>query len=79
VSNDEKSRPEGKMLEVAWLSCLKGEWLLVTGNDKQRIRKWVDREMALQDLSDEGWTIIRSRQEHPRMRFPGVCLRRTIH
>jgi hypothetical protein len=73
------------MPEVAWLSCLKGEWLLVTGDEQRHIRKWVDRELALRDLSDEGWTIIRSRKRHdgigryPGMRFPGVCLRRTVH
>ena len=66
-------------MEVAWLSCLKGEWLLVTGDEKRQIRRWVDRELALRDLSDEGWTIIKSRHKHARIRFPGVCLRRTIH
>ena len=73
------------MQEVAWLSCLRGEWLLVTGDAQRHIRKWVDRDLALRDLSDEGWTIIRSQggnsghRRHYGMRFPGVCLRRTIH
>jgi hypothetical protein len=73
------------MLEVAWLSFLRGEWLLVTGNDERDIRKWEDKELALRDLSDEGWTIISSQPERPgarrnrRLKFPGYCLRRTIH
>ncbi len=76
-------QPEDTMQELAWLGRLNGEWLLVTGERETDMRKWADRELALRDLIDEGWTVTMPRLKahgfprHPR--FLGYCLRRTIH
>jgi len=68
---------------LAWLGRLNVEWLLVTGEHEKDMRKWADRELALRDLIDEGWTVTRPRLNAPgfprRPRFLGYCLRRTIH
>lgn len=74
------------MPEVAWLSFLRGEWLLVTGSGDKDLRKWADRELAFRDLENEGWTIAppaalctSSARRRLKRRLLGYRLRRTVH
>jgi hypothetical protein len=71
--------------ELAWLSYLRGEWLLVTARGEGNTRKWRDRALALRDLEHEGWTLARtaargfSRNHNMRRRLLGYCFKRTVH
>jgi hypothetical protein len=73
------------MSELAWLSYFRGEWLLVTREGGDEIRTWGDKERALRDLENEGWTVgsARSlrydRHGRERRRLIGYSLRRSIH
>jgi hypothetical protein len=73
------------MPELAWLSFLKGEWLLVTSDNERDMRKWVDRELALRELEHEGWTIAGppsgdlGRTCNLHRRLLGYRLKRTVH
>jgi hypothetical protein len=73
------------MPELAWLSFLKGEWLFVTSDNERDLRKWVDRELALRELENEGWTIAGSPSRDPdrerdlHRRLLGYRLKRTVH
>ena len=73
------------MPELAWLSCLRGEWLLVTRDSESDLRKWSDPHLALKDLENEGWIVtgLLAREFkailNPRRRLRGYCLRRTVH
>lgn len=73
------------MPELAWLSCLKGEWLLVTRGRECEFRKWSDAHLALRDLADEGWIVTKPLSRTPgashsrQHRLLGYCLKRTIH
>jgi hypothetical protein len=73
------------MPELAWLSFLKGEWLLVTSDNERDMRKWVDRELALRELEHEGWTIAGppssdlDRKRNLHRRLLGYRLKRTVH
>jgi hypothetical protein len=76
---------ETDVQELAWLSYLRGEWLLVTAQSESITRKWTDRALALRDLEHEGWTLARpaappfSRNHDRRHRLLGYCLKRTVH
>ncbi len=71
--------------ELAWLSYLRGEWLLVTARGEGNLRAWTDRALALQELELEGWTIARPAARRPsdngkmRRSLLGYCLKRTVH
>ncbi len=73
------------MPELAWLSFLRGEWLLITRDSERELRKWSDADLALRDLEDEGWIIARPSpgkpkpMRGPRQKLLGYCLRRTVH
>jgi hypothetical protein len=73
------------MPELAWLNFLKGEWLLVTSDNERNMRKWVDRELALRELEEEGWTITAPASRDPgcarnlHRRLLGYRLMRTVH
>ncbi len=73
------------MVELAWLSYLRGEWLLVTTGGEGTMRRWTDQDLALRDLEHEGWTVSRPVRGRPseragaRGRRLGYCLKRTIH
>ncbi len=73
------------MPELAWLSFLRGEWLLITRDSERELRKWSDADLALRDLEDEGWIIARPFPRKPqpmrgsRQKLLGYCLRRTVH
>ena len=45
------------MCELGWLDFYRGEWLLITSNPRDAIRKWADKRSALADLAGEGWNI----------------------
>jgi hypothetical protein len=73
------------MPELAWLSFLRGEWLLVTSDSVSDIRKWSDQHLALRDLENEGWIIAGASSRklrtirNPGRRLLGYCLKRTVH
>ncbi len=76
---------ERVVAELAWLSYLRGEWLLVTTRGEGVMRRWSDHDLALRDLEQEGWTLTRpatrrlSEDPKARSRRLGYCLKRTIH
>jgi len=68
-------------MQYGWLDLLGGRWLLLTGNLNVPARSWTDKEIALAQLTEEGWTIAAT---HPKRRFTrhrtfGYVMRRTIH
>ena len=73
------------MRQYAWLDFHGGCWCLVNGNANDRDRKWKNREMALSDLTAEGWIIDGPHGKQPTIKhdanrhFYGYGLRRTIH
>jgi hypothetical protein len=73
------------MRQHAWLDFHRGFWLLVTGDTHAGNRKWADRDLALSDLSVEGWVIDGPYGKQPTIKhdanrhFYGYGLMRTIH
>jgi hypothetical protein len=67
------------MPQYAWLDFYGGIWHLITDKPKERVRKWVNREAALAELREEGWTIEGPHPKRPRGRFYGYGLMRTVH
>jgi hypothetical protein len=45
------------MRQYAWLDFHGGCWHLVTGDACAGNREWIDRDLALSDLTAEGWVI----------------------
>lgn len=76
------------MRRYAWLELDKGMWHLLTHLDAdagESTRQWTDEQRALEDLTEEGWTIVRP---YPEMlpiwqdqgeRLVGYGLTRTLH
>jgi hypothetical protein len=76
------------MRQYAWLELDKGMWCLLTDikNDpNESMRRWADKNAAIAELKDEGWTITGpytkrcGGKQHPERRFHGYGLMRTIH
>ena len=61
-----------------WLEYEGGLWHFVTdlfSDPSASARRWIDREGALDELSHEGWTVIRAYPEpHPMNRNSENCL-----
>jgi hypothetical protein len=45
------------MHQFAWLERFEGTWLLLNHNEKYPARTWMDKNAAIAELSEEGWTI----------------------
>ena len=73
------------MRQYAWLDFHGGCWHLITANAHDHDRKWAKRDLALSDLTAEGWIIDEPRGKQPMMKhnadrhFYGYGLMRTIH
>ena len=73
------------MRQIAWLDFHGGCWHLVTSGALDHDRKWANRDLALSDLTWEGWTIDEPHGKQPTMshesnrHFYGYGLRRTVH
>ena len=65
--------------QYAWLELDRGMWRLFTDKPEEPVRKWVNRETALAELREEGWTIDGPHPKRPRKRFYGYGLRRMVH
>lgn len=76
------------MRRYAWLELDKGMWHLLTHLDAEAAestRRWADEQRALEELMEEGWTIVRPYPDRlPRWRgeqerLCGYGLTRTVH
>jgi hypothetical protein len=71
--------------QLAWLDFHRGEWHLITGNPRDPIRQWMDKEKALSDLAGEGWNINGPFPKKPDLSvkawgpFQGYSLERIVH
>jgi hypothetical protein len=48
------------MRQFAWLESYKGMWYLLTDIKSETVeasRKWADKQEAISELTEEGWTI----------------------
>jgi len=71
-------------MQFAWLDLFGGRWLLLDGNLKYPARSWLDEEVALTQLKEEGWTISgphreRLSRQKSRRRSYGYAMKRTVH
>ena len=48
----------GKTAQYSWPDPAFGVWHLVTENDRDLTRHWKDKESALAELAEEGWTLV---------------------
>lgn len=73
----------GVWMQFAWLDRFGEKWLLLDGNVKYPARCWANRNLALAELKEEGWTIKPLRKPisrgNPRKRIQGYAMVRTIH
>ncbi len=73
------------MRQYAWLDLYGGMWLLLTGKPNEPVRRWADKDSALAELREEGWTITGPPpkrfliKQDPRQRIYGYGLTRTVH
>jgi len=73
------------MPQYAWLDFHGGCWHLTTGNSHDRARKWANRDLALSDLTAEGWMVDGPNGKQPGMNHEakrhlyGYRLMRTVH
>ena len=73
------------MRQCAWLDFYRGKWHLLTGKQSDPVRIWVDKQVALPALAEEGWAIFEPYPKRflvkakPRERFYGYGLMRTVH
>jgi hypothetical protein len=76
------------MHRYAWLEHEDGKWHFLTSlyaDPEESTRRWSDEQHALDELMDEGWTVVRPYPEKPLTgRQSGNCLFgyglvRTIH
>jgi hypothetical protein len=73
------------MRQLAWLDFCRGKWQLITGNPKDPVRQWADRNAALSDLSGEGWNVRGPYPKKPDVNvkswgsFQGYAVTRTLH
>lgn len=76
------------MHRYAWLEHEGGMWHLLTSlfaDPGESTRKWSDRQRALDELRQEGWTVVRPYPERlitarqPGNGLDGYGLMRTIH
>ena len=72
------------MRQYAWLDFHGGCWHLITANTAAQDRKWMNRDLALLDLTMEGWIIDEAQDKRPTVKHHanrhsyGYGLRRTI-
>jgi hypothetical protein len=72
------------MRQYAWLDFHGGFWHLLTDKTHDRDRKWTNRDLALSDLTAEGWIIDGPHGKEPTMKhdanrhFYGYAFRRTV-
>ena len=73
------------MKQLAWLDFYRGKWHLMTSSPLDPVRQWIDKDTALLELTDEGWTI---RGPYPKTpdagvkswgMFQGYSLKRLVH
>ena len=65
--------------QYARLELDRGMWHLFTDRRKKPVRRWVNREIALAELRDEGWTVTGPYPKKARERFYGYALMRAVH
>jgi hypothetical protein len=46
------------MAQYSWLDFAFGVWDIVTENDHDPVRHWMDKQTALVELREEGWILI---------------------
>jgi hypothetical protein len=59
--------PEAPVIRYAWLEHEKGMWHLLTdlfADPEESARKWSDRQDALNELTQEGWSVVSSYPEN---------------
>jgi len=71
-------------MQYGWLDLFGGRWLLLTGNLNLPARSWMDKKIALAELTEEGWTIAgpppkRRSAKNLGQRTYGYVMTRTIH
>jgi hypothetical protein len=72
------------MYQPAWLDFYRGKWHLTTSNPVDPIRQWVDKEIALFQLTSEGLKLSGLHPKRPgakvesRLIFHGYALARCI-
>ena len=67
----EKTKTEESMPRYAWLEFNEGKWHFLTNlysQPAESTRWWSDRQIAVRELLEEGWKIVR---EYPRMHRDG--------
>ena len=71
------------MPQFAWLELVEDTWLLLNNNFKYPARTWMDRNVALAELREEGWTVKPHRKRRavtdPKQKIRGYAMMRTIH
>jgi hypothetical protein len=73
------------MRQYAWLDFYEGRWLLLAGNLRDPVRSWVDKDVALAQLKEEGWKITGphpkrlSVKQNSRQRIYGYAMMRIVH
>jgi hypothetical protein len=72
------ARREASMHRYAWLEHEDGKWHLLTSlfaDPGESTRRWSDKQCALDELMNEGWTVVRPYPEKPVIaKRPGGCL-----
>ncbi len=67
------------MNQLAWLDFYCGQWHLATSVQGNSVRKWMNREVALSDLTREGWITIESHHKKaPDLEFKHSYRRLTL-
>ena len=71
--------------QYAWLDSSEGIWELITGKSNDPLRKWISKDIALVELTTEGWTITgpypkpRSKKQDSNQKVSGYGLTRVVH
>lgn len=66
-------------MQYAWLDCDEGTWILMTNIPNDSVRQWIDKDLALKELRDEGWIISGPYPDVPSDVFYGYALNRMVH
>jgi len=67
-------------MQFAWLDHYGERWLLLNGNLRYPARSWTDKNAALAELRQEGWTmkpLVKRRSL--KSRIFGYAMMRTVH
>jgi hypothetical protein len=71
--------------QYAWLDLCQGIWQLLTGRSNAPTRRWISKDIALVELTQEGWTITgpypkrSSKQRDSQHKICGYGLMRVVH